>query len=111
MVDPIPADDELIERGLALQKVLAGMSPSEDFTAGAVESLTDALVQIVAELRGERPHHITRFRPDGLTSYLKNNYEGTLATQEGRDVYSFIRTLAFRAEALDLPPIVPVNKE
>ena len=109
-MEPIPPDEELIERAMSLHETLTAMEPSDDFTVGAIEGLTDALTQIIAELRGERDLHITRFRPDGLTSYLKNNYEGTLATQEGRDMYDFVRTLAYRAEALDLPPVVPVNE-
>jgi hypothetical protein len=110
-VEPIPPDSELIERALALHEALSVMSPSDDFTASAIEGLTDVLTQVIAELRGERDLHITRFRPDGLTSYLKNNYEGTLETHEGRDMYDFVRTLAYRAEALDLPRVVPVNEQ
>jgi hypothetical protein len=110
-VEPIPPDSELIERAVALHEALTAMQPSDDFTVGAKESLSGVLTQVIAELRGERDLHITRFRPDGLTSYLKNNYEGTLATQEGRDMYDFVRTLAYRAEALDLPRIVPVNEQ
>lgn len=105
-----PPDDELIDRALALQETLEGLLPSEDFSATAIGSLTEGLAQVVAELREEREPHITLFRPDSLTSYLRNNYESTLETPEGQDVYEFIRTLAYRAEALDLPRIVPGNQ-
>jgi hypothetical protein len=109
-MEPIPPDTELIEWALALHEALGAMSPSDDFPASAIESLSDVLTQVIAELRGERDLHITRFRPGGLTSYQRNNYEGTLATEEGGDMYDFVRTLAYRAEALDLPPVVPVNE-
>lgn len=108
-MDTIPSDAELIDRALALHEVLAQMTPSPDFSTNQLESLREVLSQVGAELRGKREPHITLFRPESLVSYLRNNFESTLETPEGRDVYEFIRTLAHRAEALDLPRVVPEN--
>lgn len=108
-MDTPPTDEELIDRALALHDVLTEMAPSPDFSAHQLESLRDVLSQVADELRGDREPHITLFRPQSLVSYLRNNFESTLQTTEGNDVYEFIRTLAYRAEALDLPRIAPEN--
>lgn len=106
-----PTDTELIDRAVTLGEALARLAPSPDFSANQLDSLQDVLSEVAAELRGEREPHITLFRPESLVSYSRNNFESTLTTPEGNDVYQFIRTLAYRAEALDLPRVAAANEE
>lgn len=101
--DQIPSDAELIIEAFALLERLRLITPSPDFPIPTIEKLSDILDEIIGELRGERTRHITLFRPVSLASYVRNNYDSTLDTVEGEDVFQFIRSLAYRAEALDLP--------
>lgn len=109
-MSPPPPEAELVDRALELQEALGAAAAVGGLPGTAIASPGEALSQVVAELRGEREPHIVLFRPESLVSCVRGNFESTLETTEGNDVYEFIRTLAYRAEALDLPRIVPTNE-
>jgi hypothetical protein len=106
----IPANAELIERALELSDALGRARPRADSQAKLIERMRKILRRIAAELRGEENPQYTLYRPVTLGSYLRSDFHPGLPQPEGNQVFGFVRILAYRAEALDLPEYVPPDE-